>query len=234
MQVNPSNPMTGIDGRATLLSNLAKALRNNATYFGEGARPGNIVGEQRDFICRLVPVRFWRAIGASKNSASAMTSRADLRGRSPRVTDFLESQSKENNGSRSVHVSALWHVLIDGLSAIWPASRTTLGGVPLGDVWPCSALRRAATKAYSEGDDLVPFHKLTGWTAYSLLEPLQVILKWKIDGLEDLTGLPEYRNGQSLEPCLSHIQTTQLCGVESRRELYAYCCSSLIYQAVFL
>ena len=45
MQVNASNPMTGIDGRAELLSNLAKALSRNPTYFGESARPGNIVGK---------------------------------------------------------------------------------------------------------------------------------------------------------------------------------------------
>lgn len=110
--------------------------------------------------------------------------------------DFLEAQSiADSAGGRRVHISALWHVLIDGLAAIWPASRTTLGGTPLGDVWPCEALRGSKSH-FSEGDDLVPFHKLTGWTTYSLLEPMQVILKWKFDGLEDLTGLPEYRNGQ--------------------------------------
>jgi hypothetical protein len=41
----------------------------------------------------------------------------------------------------------------------------------------------------------VPFHKLTGWTTYSLIEPIEKILGWKFDGLEDMTGLPEYRNG---------------------------------------
>jgi len=46
-----------------------------------------------------------------------------------------------------------------------------------------------------EGDELVPFHKLTGWTTYSLVEPIEKILGWKFDGLEDMTGLPEYRNG---------------------------------------
>ncbi|EJD02016.1 DUF1688-domain-containing protein [Fomitiporia mediterranea MF3/22] len=107
------------------------------------------------------------------------------------LIDYLESQSTtDNNGIRSVPVSALWHVLIDGLQAIWPASRTTLGGIPLGDVWPCSVL-----PSTEEGDNFVPFHKLTGWTTYSLLEPMQKILNWRFTGLEDLTGLPEYRNG---------------------------------------
>lgn len=41
----------------------------------------------------------------------------------------------------------------------------------------------------------MPFHKLTGWTTYSLIEPIEKILGWRFDGLEDMTGLPEYRNG---------------------------------------
>jgi hypothetical protein len=49
-----------------------------------------------------------------------------------------------------------------------------------------------------EGDDLVPFHKLTGWVTYSLIEPMEKILGWKFEGLEDMTGLPEYRNGGCL------------------------------------
>ncbi|KAI5121604.1 hypothetical protein M0805_009475 [Coniferiporia weirii] len=149
MQVTGANPMNGLEGRATLLSKLANALRANPVYFGEDARPGNLV-------------------------------------------DYLESQSVTlSTGARSVSVTALWHVLIYGLQEIWPASRTTLGGTPLGDVWPCTALAPAA----EEGDDFVPFHKLTGWTTYSLLEALQKVLKWEISDLGDLTGLPEYRNG---------------------------------------
>lgn len=114
------------------------------------------------------------------------------------TSDYLESQSiVDASKNRKVHISALWHVLIEGLQVIWPASRTQLGGVPLGDVWPCNALKTHAAKPFTEGDGLVPFHKLTGWTTYSLLEPLQHILKWQFEGLEDLTGLPEYRNGLS-------------------------------------
>ena len=62
----------------------------------------------------------------------------------------------------------------------------------MGDVWPCEALKASAV---SEGDELVPFHKLTGWITYSLLEPLKKVLGWKFEGIEDMTGLPEYRNG---------------------------------------
>jgi hypothetical protein len=55
--------------------------------------------------------------------------------------------------------------------------------------------------AFKEGDDLVPFHKLTGWTTYSLIEPMEKVLGWKFDGIDDMTGLPEYRNGELLSNC---------------------------------
>ncbi|MDX2244180.1 MAG: DUF1688 family protein, partial [Leptolyngbyaceae cyanobacterium bins.302] len=41
---------------------------------------------------------------------------------------------------------------------------------------------------------LVPFHKLSQWLTYSLLEPLQE-LGLTIVALDQMTGLPEYRNG---------------------------------------
>jgi hypothetical protein len=40
----------------------------------------------------------------------------------------------------------------------------------------------------------MPFHKLSQWLTYSLLEPFE----WAgvpVHGLDALTGLPEYRNG---------------------------------------
>jgi hypothetical protein len=40
----------------------------------------------------------------------------------------------------------------------------------------------------------VPFHKLSQWLAYSLLEPLAGA-GIEVMGLDSLTGLPEYRNG---------------------------------------
>ena len=57
--------------------------------------------------------------------------------------------------------------LLDTLSGIWPSGQS-LNGTPLGDVWPHPA-------AGGDGLDAgwVPFHKLSQWLAYSLLEPLQ-------------------------------------------------------------
>ena len=41
---------------------------------------------------------------------------------------------------------------------------------------------------------MLPFHKLTQWLTYSLLEPLE-LAGLEVTGLDALTGLPEYRNG---------------------------------------
>jgi hypothetical protein len=73
-------------------------------------------------------------------------------------------------------------------SGIWPASNA-IGHMPLGDCW-----RHEAVRGDGLSDGWVPFHKLSQWLAYSLLEPFA----WagvKVRGLDALTALPEYRNG---------------------------------------
>ncbi|KAH9840212.1 uncharacterized protein C8Q71DRAFT_482172 [Rhodofomes roseus] len=129
------------------------------------------------------------------NLADALRANSTYFGSSARpgnILDFLESESKPEGPTRKVHIFSLWSALIEGLAPIWPKTRTSLGGVSLGDVWPCDALKSTAV---AEGDELVPFHKLTGWITYSLVEPIQKVLGWKIEGIEHMTGLPEYRNG---------------------------------------
>ena len=59
----------------------------------------------------------------------------------------------------------LWNVLLVRLAPIWPQGRTTIGDVSMGDVWLCPSLKRKAG-----GDGLVPFHKLSQWLCYSLVE----------------------------------------------------------------
>lgn len=171
MQVSESNPMVGIEGRTSLLRNLSNALKANPTFFGSDARPGNMLG-----MCNASFSGRFLVISWLVNHSS----------------DFLELQSIPDDTTSRVHISTLWKVLIEGLAPIWPAARTTLGGVPLGDVWPCAALRPASA---APGDDLVPFHKLTGWITYSLVEPIEKVLGWRFEGREHMTGLPEYRNG---------------------------------------
>ncbi|KAF5323038.1 hypothetical protein D9611_009392 [Ephemerocybe angulata] len=116
-------------------------------------------------------------------------------GRPGNLVDFLQAHLRtDENGATVLPLAALWYALIDGLSTIWP-SRIVLADLPLGDVWPCPALGASVGENLQESDDLVPFHKLTQWLTYSLIEVFEKVLKWKIAGVEDMTGLPEYRNG---------------------------------------
>jgi hypothetical protein len=77
----------------------------------------------------------------------------------------------------------LLRLVLDGLGSIWPG-RLTQDGVNLGDCWKHSLL----------GQDLIPFHKLSQWMTYSLVEPIEAA-GVRITGVEQMTGLPEYRNG---------------------------------------
>jgi hypothetical protein len=73
---------------------------------------------------------------------------------------------------------------LEVLAPIWP-ERLMLAGERLGDIWRHPML----------GDDgLVPFHKLSQWLCYSMIEVLEEI-PIAVAGLDDLTGLAEYRNG---------------------------------------
>ncbi|KAI9505256.1 hypothetical protein GGI25_002175 [Coemansia spiralis] len=91
---------------------------------------------------------------------------------------------------RAVAVDDIWEVIIDGLAPVWPArSATVLDGVPvLGDVWQCDTLGTGPRS-------LVPFHKLSQWLTWSLLEVITRLAGLTVTGTEQLTGLPEYRNG---------------------------------------
>jgi hypothetical protein len=70
--------------------------------------------------------------------------------------------------------------------SIWPG-RIVMNDVNLGDCW-----RHEELGAGPEG--FVPFHKLSQWLSYSLLEPLEHA-GYVVTGLDELTGLAEYRNG---------------------------------------
>ena len=107
-----------------------------------------------------------------------------------------------HNGVRTqVSASELLAEVLRAFSSIWP-SGSRVQGLPAGDVWPHrwagSAVggqtARASVSHDRTTDGWVPFHKLSQWMSYSLLEPLQ----WagvQVTGLDALTGLPEYRNG---------------------------------------
>jgi hypothetical protein len=116
----------------------------------------------------------------------ALATRPDLFGVSGRPGALFAALTE--GGKRSITASEILSALLDGLSAIWP-SASTLNGQPLGDCWPHPLAGGGGGSA-----GWVPFHKLSQWLTYSLLEPFE----WadvQVMGLEALTGLPEYRNG---------------------------------------
>ncbi|KAI9830331.1 MAG: hypothetical protein M1819_005712 [Sarea resinae] len=91
-----------------------------------------------------------------------------------------------------IPLPTLWSVLMDGLSAIWPSTRTQIDGVSLGDAWPCHSMPSHPSQPW---ENIVPFHKLTQWLTYSLMVPMTKLMNIRFAGSELMTGLPEYRNG---------------------------------------
>ena len=75
------------------------------------------------------------------------------------------------------------------------ASRADLAVAPVARRRPA---RRLLAPSGVRRDDatngLLPFHKLSQWLSYSLIEPLQEA-GIKVVDIDGLTGLPEYRNG---------------------------------------
>jgi len=100
------------------------------------------------------------------------------------LVNYLVGQSQSNQ----LEAQQVFEAVLEGFSDIW-AGRLTLANTNLGDVWLHSALPDRGI-----GSQLVPFHKLSQWLTYSLLEPLQE-LGLEITHLDKLTGLSEYRNG---------------------------------------
>jgi hypothetical protein len=92
------------------------------------------------------------------------------------------------NAIYSIAAHDLLALLLKTLSRIWP-SGSVFDAQAVGDCWPHAALGRSSTP-----EGWIPFHKLSQWLTYSLLEPFE----WsgiQVTGLDQLTGLPEYRNG---------------------------------------
>jgi hypothetical protein len=93
----------------------------------------------------------------------------------------------EVHGQR-IPATGILSAVLEGFGSIWPG-RLSANGVELGDVW-----RHSKLGAGDVFKSLIPFHKLSQWMTYSLIEPIQDA-GLKVTGVEQLTGLAEYRNG---------------------------------------
>ena len=92
------------------------------------------------------------------------------------------------SGSDGVRAADILELLLTYFAPIWP-SANRIDDRPLGDCWRHSDVGGDGVTA-----GWMPFHKLSQWLTYSLLEPFgdEGIT---VTGLEYLTALPEYRNG---------------------------------------
>ena len=115
----------------------------------------------------------------------ALAARPDLFGAAGRPGHLIDAVLKS---SSTVGAPSILALLLDAFSTIWP-SGLVVDGVALGDAW-----RHPAIRTQDRADGIVPFHKLSQWLTYSLVEPFEQA-GLTVTDLDGLTGLPEYRNG---------------------------------------
>jgi hypothetical protein len=140
MQVDASNPLVGLEGRAAILRRLGEVVGGAPAHFGHPGDPA-------------APPRLGHL---------GLRLRARARHGELAASDVLAS-------------------LLEALGPVWPGGGGRAPG-HVGDVWSHTRL------------GTVPLHKLSQWLSYSLCEPLE----WsglRVVGLDELTGLAEYRNG---------------------------------------
>ena len=118
----------------------------------------------------------------------ALVHRADLFGRAPARPGNLVDHFLATASDRRMYASQLLATLLEGLSSIWP-SALMVDGHPVGD-----AGRHPAVRTGDDTEGIVPFHKLSQWLAYSLIEPLEAA-GLAVERLNEFTALAEYRNG---------------------------------------
>jgi hypothetical protein len=117
-----------------------------------------------------------------RSLGEAALANTDVFGAEGRLGNLFDHCRRHAPGG-DIAAAFVLETLLRTLGSVWPG-RESLEGIPLGDCWPHPAASGGR----------VPFHKLTQWLTYSLLEPLMAG-DLKITGLDELTGLPEYRNG---------------------------------------
>lgn len=89
---------------------------------------------------------------------------------------------------KRVAAPQILRAVLKGFGGIWPSGQQLMGK-PVGDTW-----LHPEAGGEGPGAGRVPFHQLSQWLTYSLVEPFQ----WagiEVDGLEELTALPGYRSG---------------------------------------
>jgi len=129
-----------------------------------------------------------------RSLGSALGDRPEIFGVEPRpggLRDHLLARAgKSRSKGVGVTAAAMLGIVLDAFGPIWPHG-PRIAGQALGDCWRHPGLPVSANDLSS---GYVPFHKLSQWMTYSLIEPFE----WtgtRVYGMDALTGLPEYRNG---------------------------------------
>ena len=99
------------------------------------------------------------------------------------IVDLIDARCS----GKEVNAGWILELVLECFNPMWP-SGVVKEGVSLGDCGYHSLFTDA------DAGGLVPFHKLSQWLTYSLIEPLQWY-GFTVTDLDQLTGLPEYRNG---------------------------------------
>jgi len=123
--------------------------------------------------------------------------------------------------TQRVSIRVLWQALMDSMISVFPDG-SQLG---FGDAYRYPRLTGAPVRSVFEEaptdfSEVVPFHKLAQWMAYSLVEPLSDLGVQFVDTWL-LTGLAEYRNGglfidtKLVKPRNPHYVLTGVFNVDS-------------------
>jgi hypothetical protein len=115
-------------------------------------------------------------------------SHAEYFGDEGRLGDFFVFVASSATPDKTLSANTLFSAVLNAFQPIWP-TRLIYDGTSLGDVWTHHAL-----KTSTPGSEYIPFHKLSQWLCYSLIEPLEH-MGITVTDMDLFTALPEYRNG---------------------------------------
>ena len=116
----------------------------------------------------------------------AVAAKPEWFGKSPARVGHLFDHLSAAGGA--IELPQVLRMVLEAFGGIWPG-RVSRDGINLGDTWHHRAIVRTDST-----HGLVPFHKLSQWLTYSLVEPL-LDAGVAVNSIGHLTGLAEYRNG---------------------------------------
>lgn len=168
------------------LKSLAKATLEAGFQIGAGNRMNGLEGR----------FQLLRDLGGALESNPKFF--GEEKARPGNLFDYLRGKAS----SGKLPAVAILRAVQEGFGSIWP-NRISINGFNLGDTWLYPPLGSGV-------EALVPFHKLSQWLSYSLIEPI-VEAGLEVVDIDVLTGLAEYRNGGlMLDSDLIRLRNTKL------------------------